>query len=405
MSRTERNILTVTEIVSRARDMLEGAFARVWVEGEVSNFKEHSSGHFYFTLKDAVSQLKCAMFRGANRAVRFRLEDGLQVLACGRLSVYAARGDFQLIAETLEPAGVGALQLAFEQLKRKLAAEGLFAAERKRPLPAFPRRIAVVTSLTGAAIRDILNVTGRRSPLADIAVYPVRVQGEGAAAEIVHALERLNRAGGFDVIICGRGGGSLEDLWAFNEEPVARAIAASRIPVISAVGHEIDYTIADFVADVRAETPTAAAEMVVRDRRELAAHVRSLTRLLAAGLGERIRHLRHRLQRLLSAAVLQNPRRVLEPLAQRLDDLQSALGGGLRSRLRLGQERLRGLAGALEALSPLKVMARGYSLVYSPPGRELVRDAGRLQPGAAVEIRFHRGRADCRVEKILTSNE
>lgn len=401
MAQPERKILSVTEIVTQAKDLLEASFARVWVEGEVSNFKDHSSGHFYFTLKDAGGQLKCAMFRAANRGMRFRMEDGLQVLACGRLSIYAARGDFQLIIESLEPAGLGALQLAFEQLKRRLAAEGLFASERKRPLPEFPRRIAVVTSLTGAAIQDILNVTGRRSPLADIAIYPVRVQGDGAAEEIARALNRLNQSGDWDVIICGRGGGSLEDLWAFNSEVVARAIVASRIPVISAVGHEIDYTIADFVADARAETPTAAAEMVVRDRRELVAHVCTLTRLLTAGLGERLKHLRLRLERLLSAAVLQQPRRVLEPLAQRLDDLQAALGSSLRSRLRLGQEQLRGLVNALEALSPLKVMARGYSLVYSSPEHAVVRAADALQLGQQIDIRFHQGQARCRVEDII----
>ena len=257
----DRQVLSVTDLVTRARETLEGMFSRVWVQGEVSNFKKHSSGHCYFTLKDATGQLRCAMFKMANRGLKFKMEDGLQVVASGRLSVYTARGDFQLIAETLEPAGLGALQLAFEQLKARLSAEGLFDAARKRPLPEFPQRIAVVTSATGAAIADILNVTGRRSPLADISLYPVRVQGAGAAGEIAHALARLNEIGGWDVIICGRGGGSLEDLWAFNEEAVARAIAASRIPVISCVGHETDFTIADLVADLRAPTPSAAAQI------------------------------------------------------------------------------------------------------------------------------------------------
>jgi len=395
-----REIFTVSQLVGRARELLEGAFPRVWVEGEISNFKPHSSGHYYFTLKDATSQLRCAMFKATNRFLKFRLEDGLKVLACGRLSIYTARGDFQLILEAVEPAGVGALQLAFEQLKRRLAAEGLFDPARKRPLPEFPRRIAVVTSPTGAAIRDILNVTGRRSPLADISVYPVRVQGAGAAEEIARALERLNAVGGWDVIICGRGGGSLEDLWAFNEEAVARAIAASRIPVISAVGHEVDFTIADFAADVRAETPTAAAEMVVRDRRELLDRVRSLRRFLAAGLSERLKSLRQRLGRLVSSAVLQRPRRVLEPLAQRLDDLTGALLGLLRSRLQLARERLRGLAAELEALSPLQVLGRGYSLVYRLPGRDLMKNAADLRCGDGVEITFRRGRAACEVRSV-----
>lgn len=393
--------MTVTDLVTRAREVLEGMFARVWVQGEISNFKKHSSGHCYFTLKDATGQLRCAMFKMANRGLKFKVADGLQVVAGGRLSVYTARGDFQMIAETLEPAGVGALQLAFEQLKAKLAAEGLFDASRKRPLPEFPQRIAVVTSATGAAIQDILNVTGRRSPLADISLYPVRVQGAGAAEEIARALDRLNAVGGWDVIICGRGGGSLEDLWAFNEEVVARAIAASRIPVISAVGHEIDYTIADFAADVRAETPTAAAEMVVQDRRELLGRVQSLSRVLANALAEQLRSGRQRLDRLMRSAVLQQPRRVFEPLAQRLDDLRTALQQQLSHRLNLGNERLRGLAGALEALSPLKVMGRGYSLVYRLPAGELVREAKRLKIGDELRIRLAQGEVLSRVEKIV----
>lgn len=395
----ERQVFTVTEIVERARALLEDAFPRVWVEGELSNFKHHTSGHFYFTLKDAQSQLRAAMFRGANRLVRFRPEDGLKVLAGGRLSLYPARGDFQLVVEELEPAGLGALQLAFEQLKKKLASEGLFDPRRKKPLPAFPRRIAVVTSPTGAAVRDILNVTGRRSPLADVALYPVRVQGPGAAEEIAHALTRLNETGGWDVIICGRGGGSLEDLWAFNEEVVARAIAASAIPVVSAVGHEVDYTIADFVADVRAETPTAAAEMVLRDRRELLEQIRSRQRLLAARIQDRLRDGRRRLERVLASRLLRRPRAVLEPLAQRLDDLGAQLRAGLKNRLRLARERWRGLGAQLEALSPLNVLRRGYSLVYELATGRLVRDSRDLAPAAALRIRFHRGEAQVRVEK------
>ncbi len=396
----DREVLTVAAVVGRARDLLEGAFPRVWVRGEISNFKAHPSGHYYFTLKDADAQLKAALFRASGRGLKFRVADGLQVVACGRLSIYTARGDFQLIVDLLEPDGLGALQLAFEQLKRKLQAEGLFEAARKRPLPAFPRRVAVVTSPTGAAIQDFLNVTGRRSPLADIAVYPVAVQGAAAAGEIVRALERLNQVGGWDVIVVARGGGSLEDLWAFNEESVARAIAASRVPVVSAVGHEVDYTIADFVADVRAETPTAAAELVVRDRRELAERVRGLTRLLAGALRDRLGRWRQRLERCTASPRLQQPRRVFEPLAQRLDDLRTALAGQVRARLRLGSERLRGLAAELSALSPLAVMARGYALVYRLPDRTLVRSAGTLQAGEGVEIRLHQGRVRARVEEI-----
>jgi exodeoxyribonuclease VII large subunit len=248
-------------------------------------------------------------------------------------------------------------------------------------------------------VRDILNVTGRRSPLADVALYPVRVQGPGAAEEIAHALTRLNETGGWDVIICGRGGGSLEDLWAFNEEVVARAIAASAIPVVSAVGHEVDYTIADFVADVRAETPTAAAEMVLRDRRELLEQIRSRQRLLAARIQDRLRDGRRRLERVLASRLLRRPRAVLEPLAQRLDDLGAQLRAGLKNRLRLAREHWRGLGAQLEALSPLNVLRRGYSLVYELATGRLVRDSRDLAPAAALRIRFHRGEAQVRVEK------
>lgn len=397
----ERQVFTVSQAVDQARALLENTFPKIWIEGEVSNFKRHSSGHFYFTLKDAHSQLRSAMFRGANRLVRFQMEDGLKVLAGGRMSIYTARGDFQLVVEALEPAGLGALQLAFEQLKKKLANEGLFDPSRKQPLPMFPRRVAVITSPTGAAIQDILNVTGRRSPLADISVYPVRVQGAGAAEEIVRALRRLNETGGWDVIICGRGGGSLEDLWAFNEEIVARALVASAIPVISAVGHEVDYTIADFVADARAETPTAAAEMVVRDRRELLDQVRALRRILSGKVGDRLREARRRLERAQTSRLLTKPLAVFEPLAQRLDDLSVRLRGTAVGRLRLAREQWRGLLAQLEALSPLNVMRRGYSLVYRLPEQRLVHDSAQLNTSGRVRVRFQRGEAVCRVEEIV----
>ena len=395
-----RTVLRVSEAVAAARALLETTYASVWIRGEVSNLKRHSSGHFYFTLKDDAAQLRCAMFKASNRRLKFRLEDGLEIIAGGRLSIYTARGDFQMVVEVLEPAGLGALQLAVEQLKRRLAAEGLFDPARKRPLPDFPRRIAVVTSPTGAAIRDILNVTGRRNALADLAVYPVRVQGEGAAAEIARALTRLNDVGGWDVIICGRGGGSLEDLWAFNEEAVVRAIAASRIPVISAVGHEIDTTLADLAADVRAETPTAAAEMVLRDRRELSARTAHLAHLLVGAVSDRLRAWNQRVENLARHPVLQRPRRVLEPLAQRVDELALHLQGRTRQVVRLAEARLRAAAGSLEALSPLQVMARGYALVTRGPAGTVVRTSEGLRSGDVLRIRFHRGGADCRVETV-----
>jgi exodeoxyribonuclease VII large subunit len=290
----ERRALTVSELTARVKILVEGAFAEVWVEGEVSNFRRHSSGHWYFTLKDEGAMLRCASFRMQNRLIRFTPEDGLTIRAHGRLSLYEARGEYQLIAEYMEPVGVGALQLAFEQLKRRLAAEGLFDIERKRPLPALPRRIGVVTSPTGAAVRDILRILKRRNEAVSILIAPVRVQGDGAATEIAEAIELLNERDDVDVIIVGRGGGSVEDLWCFNEECVARAIFYSRVPVISAVGHETDFTIADFVADLRASTPSAAAEMVASARDELSAKVAGLTEDMGSALRYRLLELRNR---------------------------------------------------------------------------------------------------------------
>src|SRR5437867_4026625 len=266
MSERERQGYTVSELTLRLKAALEEAFPAVWVEGEISNLRTPGSGHSYFTLKDEGAQLSAVLFRGRGRRVRFDLEDGMQVLVFGGLDVYAARGQYQLVVEMMEPKGLGALQLAFEQLKRKLEAEGLFDEGRKRPLPHFPRTIGIVTSPTGAALRDMLHIIGRRFGGLRVLVAPVRVQGEGAAAEIVDALRNLDEVAGLDVIIVGRGGGSIEDLWAFNDERVVRAIVASKVPVISAVGHETDFTIADFVADLRAPTPSGAAELVVREK-------------------------------------------------------------------------------------------------------------------------------------------
>src|SRR3989442_187938 len=292
---TERQPLSVSELTGMIRGELEKRFASVWVEGEISNFRAHGSGHWYFTLKDEFAQLRCACYRSSNQRIRFRPEDGLQMRARGRLSVYEQKGEYQLIVEALEPVGAGALQLAFEQTKARLQAEGLFAEGLKRPIPFFPRRIGVITSASGAAIRDILNVISRRTRTVHVLFVPSRVQGEGAAHEIVRAIKSLNehharalRDGrfdtGIDVIILGRGGGSIEDLWAFNEEAVARAIRSSAIPVISAVGHETDFTIADFVADLRAPTPSAAAEMVAAHESDLCARLASLSATLARSI-------------------------------------------------------------------------------------------------------------------------
>src|SRR5437899_3499917 len=291
-----RTLYTVSALTALLRVHIESAFPNIWVEGEVSNLRIPTSGHAYFTLKDAASQMRAVLFRSVGRSLRFALQDGMQLVCRGRVTVYEPKGDYQVIVEYAEPKGVGALQLAFEQLKARLAAEGLFDQARKRPLPFLPRRIGVVTSPTGAAIRDIVQVAHKRDPGITIVLDPVAVQGESAAGEIACAIEELNKMGGFDVLIVGRGGGSLEDLWPFNEEVVVRAIAASHIPVVSAVGHEIDFTIADFVADVRAPTPSAAAELVVRDRQDLLKRVVGFWNRAVQAVRVRIRDCRARVE-------------------------------------------------------------------------------------------------------------
>ncbi|MGH7267157.1 MAG: exodeoxyribonuclease VII large subunit, partial [Candidatus Rokuibacteriota bacterium] len=316
-----RRVLTVTELTAALKDTLESRFGGLWVEGEISNLRVQASGHVYFTLKDDGAQIRAVLFRSRARRLRFEPGDGLHVLAFANLDVYAPRGEYQLVCEILEPKGLGALQLAFEQLKRRLHAEGLFDPGRKRPLPPFPRRVGLVTSPTGAAVRDFLRVLTRRFAGVHVVVSPVRVQGETAAAEIAQALQELNRLGGFDVLVVARGGGSLEDLWAFNEEVVARAIAASKIPVVSAVGHEIDVTIADFVADLRAPTPSAAAELLVREKAQLVAQVTSLGERLCRGLRRGLSRLAERLAALERRRVLTDPPRPLRDWHRRVDDL------------------------------------------------------------------------------------
>jgi exodeoxyribonuclease VII large subunit len=384
--------------VELIREVVESNFFAVTVEGEVSNFAVPSSGHWYFTLKDGQAQLRAVMFRSRNRLVAIPPADGLKMVCSGTVSVYPARGELQLIVDSLVPAGIGSLQAAFAALKARLAAEGLFAEARKRPLPTFPRTVGIVTSPTGAAIHDLLNVLRRRAPGLRILLRPVRVQGEGAAAEIAAGIADLNRFGVADVLIVGRGGGSLEDLWAFNEEAVARAIAASAIPVISAVGHEVDVTIADFVADLRAPTPSAAAELVAKSRLELESHVDHLIMRLQSrvtqGLalyGERLAGLENRLQQ----AARNWPAR-LEQVGHREQRLVLAMHGLLR---RQGDQLARG-AGQLDALSPLNQLARGYVIASRDPhGRDLA-EFSKLSPGGQLWLRFSAGRARTRVEEL-----
>ena len=335
-----RRVWRVSEFTECVRDLLEGKFPDVWIEGEVSNFKASQVGHLYFTLKDARAQLRCVCFRDQARGLKFRPEDGLHITVRGSLGVYEARGDYQLYVSHIEPVGLGALQLAFEQLKKKLEGEGLFEEARKRPLPVLPRCIGVVTSPSGAAIRDILRVLKRRFANLHVQLYPVKVQGDGAAGEIAAGLRHFSRARFADVVIVARGGGSLEDLWAFNEEIVARAIAASAIPVITGVGHETDFTIADFVADLRAPTPSAAAEIVVRSRQEFERHIADHQRQLAHHIRYLLSERRHRVRDLQTHRGFRQLEALVRQRRQRVDDLCSSLANALRTRLVASQQRL-----------------------------------------------------------------
>lgn len=389
MAASEPQIYSVRELTAMVKERLtsDPRLAGVAVLGEISNFKHHSSGHMYFTLKDEHSRLRCVMFRRENMRLRFRPADGQAVIAKGDVSVYEAAGDYQLYVREMVPAGHGELALAFEQLKQKLAAEGLFDEERKRPLPVLPRRIGVVTSLEGAALRDIISVTRRRFPNMPILLAPAVVQGEEGPDSVVRAIRLMNEHGGVDVLIVGRGGGSLEDLWTFNDERVARAIAASRIPVISAVGHETDFTIADFVADKRAPTPSAAAEMAVPDKRALLAHIQGQYERLQSGVRRRIEQGRARLRLLESRPVLARPGELLLEYRQRVDDAEERAGRAARDMLDQRERALAAAAGKLDALSPVATLARGYAVARRADTGQVVRRGGQVAAGDELLIR------------------
>ena len=390
--------LSVSRLVGLIKDVVEENFMQVLILGEIANFSAPASGHFYLSLKDDNAQLRAVMFRTQNRLLRFRPENGMQVLCAGRVSLYSQRGELQVVVDHMEPQGQGALQVAFEQLKARLAAEGLFDAARKRPLPTFPRTIGVVTSATGAAIHDILQVLRRRGAGVRVLLRPVRVQGDGAALEIAEAIADLNLHGQADVLIVGRGGGSTEDLWAFNEEPVARAVYASRIPVISAVGHEVDVSIGDLVADLRAPTPSAAAEMVAKGREELERHVDHLLLRLTGPMQSRLVVLRERLNGLRRR--LRSPQERLRQGGRQLVDLQRRLQSAMAQRQRQAGNRLGLACGRLDALSPLATVQRGYAIVFDAQGQSVIRDAAQLTPGQQVRIRLPRGRFCSRVEAV-----
>ena len=392
------NILTVSDLTSQIRDRLEEDFADVWVVGELSSFRAPSSGHLYFTLKDDESQVKAVMFRSSAGLLRFRPEDGLEVIVRGRVSVYPARGDLQLYVTILEPRGVGAQQLALEQLKATLAAEGLFAAERKRPLPFFPRCIGIVTALKGAAIQDILTILYQRCPYTRVIVRPTKVQGVGAGVEIAASIRDLNEHGEVEVVIVGRGGGSREDLSAFNEEVVARAIAASAIPVVAAVGHEIDLSIADLVADRRAPTPTAAAEMVVPQWEDLRTHVENRYQALFAAVSrhlvqhqEEVGHLQKRLR---------DPRQTVAAKREQLRAAVARLTTAFARRQEQARSQWQELTTALNSLSPLAVLGRGYSLTRTIPDGKVVTDATSLTPGDSIRLTFATGEARATIDEV-----
>lgn len=394
-----QHIFTVSELTSKIKNLLEESFPSLWVEGEVSNCRMPSSGHIYFTLKDEQSQLKAVFFRGANQKIKFKIEDGLKVLALGNISVYQRRGDYQLIVELLQPRGIGELQLAFEQLKRKLQKEGLFAPEHKKPIPLFPRRIGIVTSPTGAAIRDILNVINRRFRQVEILINPVKVQGEGAGEEIANAIDEFNKMEEVDVLIVGRGGGSMEDLWAFNEEVVARAIYDSKIPVISAVGHEIDFVISDFVADLRAPTPSAAAELVVGEMEQIIQKIRDFQTRIITALTNNLSLKKEKFLSLLSSYALRHPAERLVQYKQEIDDFSERMEITCSHILELLTERLANLSGKLNMLSPLATLSRGYSYTLKLPQRTLITNARKVRPHDKVEVKLAKGAMICEVEK------
>ncbi len=443
-SKYSEDVLTVSELTRRVTALLKSGIGRVWVSGEISNLRTPQSGHMYFTLKDQDSQMSAVMFNGRNRSLRFRPQDGIEVMVRGSVTIFAPRGQYQIIVDRMEPRGAGALQIAFEQLKKKLDQEGLFDPARKKPIPAMPRRIGLVTSPTGAAIRDILSVIRRRFSGVHLVLYPVRVQGAESPAEVVAGIEALDSLGDIDVMIIGRGGGSIEDLWAFNDERVARAVYACATPIISAVGHEIDFTISDFVADLRAATPSAAAELVVGERDAMRNDLEQVRRRLRSAARHAVERAENKFYNLQQSYVLQRPEDILRDRQQRLDEMTETLHTALNERIVNERNRLRRMTDAvrhlrpaatvarnrdrltvlarrlatdyahmltglrsrqseltarLDGLSPLGVLARGYSLVRRVEDGSLVVDAACVDAGDRLDIQFHRGRIVATVDE------
>ena len=443
----DAKVYQVSQLTRDIKAIMEAAFDSIWVEGEISNFRTVASGHSYFVLKDAKSQVRCVLFKGHRAGIKFQPEDGDQVLLFGRITIYDARGEYQIVTESMEPRGLGALQKAYEQLKIKLEKEGLFDEEKKKPLPEFPWKIGVVTSSTGAAVRDILNIVRRRNQKVSILLYPAKVQGEGAAKEIAQGIHELNQRKDIEVIIIGRGGGSLEDLWAFNEEEVARAINTSRIPIVSAVGHEIDFTIADFAADLRAPTPSAAAELTVPILEDTLREIGSLNEALINSLEKKLKDYFDLLKRLMDRRFFHQPKEIFNPQIQRIDELHSRLLRGLeqnllnhqqrfqdkihrlfqaspekniphmkenlsmlekrmqhiiQSNLLLRKERFEGILKNLNAFNPLSILERGYS-ICSKDEKSLKSIEG-INPGDLINVKLAQGGLSCKVKKIIEKN-
>ncbi len=388
--------LTVSEVTRQIKLSLETSFSSVVVVGEISNFKQHSSGHVYFALKDESAQLAAVLWRSRTAFLAFTPQDGMKVIVTGRITLYELRGIYQLEVWSLRPAGLGELQVAFEKLKRKLEAEGLFEAGRKRPLPRFPLRIGVVTSRTGAAFQDILNILRRRFPAVEVILRPALVQGSGAADDVAQAIEDLNEAGECDVLIVGRGGGSIEDLWAFNEERVARAISSSRVPVVSAVGHETDFTIADFVADLRAPTPSAAAELVVPDKKTVLASIRdywyTLHQQVTTLVDDRQRHVLH----LVRSHAFNRPVDLLHQASQRTDELDRRLSRAISHHLQLLESYAQALHHRISALNPRLILRRGYAMIHK--GETVIGSASLLRANDEIKVEFHDGLVPSKVK-------
>jgi len=396
----ETKIYTVSELTREIKLTLESGFPAVWVEGEISNYKLHSSGHRYFSLKDSESQLRCVLWRWQSGRLPTELKDGLQIVAFGNLTVFERAGQYQLVVTTIQPVGVGRLEMEFQELKKRLFKEGLFSEEFKKPLPKYPEVIGVITSPTGAALRDIVSIIQRRFPPVEIILRPTLVQGEGAAEDIVSAIEEFNRYGEVDLVIVGRGGGSIEDLWAFNEEQVARAIFASEIPIISAVGHQIDFTISDFASDLRAPTPSAAAELAVPDKTELVRNVVDMHGSMANLIQGLLAEVGQRLDYLKESYGFRRFVEMLESRQEQLKNLKESLAASFEGAVEDKRTRLRLSAEKLSTLSPRGVLERGYSICFKLPEREVVRDVSQLSPKDRLDILLHRGSALASVEKL-----